>query len=48
MDSRRYQEWQSYIDMTPTPTSNETALIIIDGLGAVDLSGLKFIQLQTD
>jgi len=37
------QEWQSYIDKTPTTTSNETALIIINGL--VDLGyRLNFVK----
>jgi uncharacterized protein (TIGR02285 family) len=41
------QEWQSYIDKTPTSTSNETAIIIINGL--VDLGyRLDFIKATGD
>jgi len=41
------QEWQSYVDNTPTSTSNETATIVINGL--VDLGyRLNFIKATGD
>lgn len=41
------QEWQSYVDKTPTSTSNETATIVINGL--IDLGyRLNFIKATGD